>query len=162
MNDLERSEEIRSKIQDWLLQDRYSLEEKPEGKDLAWLFVARCKDISFGISQRIDRVDEVYIRLSVEFGVSLANLTLEEQKNFQKQLRFHLLHLDVEFDFDGLERLIISQRIFEDALTKDNFLSRMFRVQRAAIVTGWLLAETLEQVKEPFKIFRPTGNGSLN
>jgi hypothetical protein len=162
--DLQGFETNCDKVQEWLVQDGCTIEDKAPGDGLAWFFFAHYNELHFGISQRVNHTDEIYIRMSAEFENSLAGLSLEEQKHFQKQVRFHLIHLGVEFDFDGLERVVISIRIFDDALTKDNFLSRIFKVQRAAIVTSWLLIEALEQVKElePLQFIRPVRNSSLN
>jgi hypothetical protein len=161
-SDLRRSIANCNKVQEWLLQEGYTLEEQTPGDGYAWWFLAANKEVRYGISQRLDHADEIYIRVCVEFNGCLAGLNPEEQKNFQKQIRLHMVHLDVEFDFDGVERVVVSARIFDDALTKDSFMSRVFRVQRAATVTAWLLSEKLEEAREPFKFFRPSGNSSLN
>jgi hypothetical protein len=161
MKNFEHFNQIRRKIQGWLLQDGCSIEEKPEA-GLAWFLLALRNAIQYGISQRIDRPDEIYIRVTIELDKSavesIASLEVEKRRILHRQLCFHLLSINVEFQIEGapvFEKITIAQRIFDDALTKDEFFDRLFRVQRAVLGCGWLLSESVEMVNglpEQYKV----------
>lgn len=143
--------ELRDRIRDWLLEDDYEIEERFED-GLSWFLVAKTEDArGFGVSQRVNKRDEVYIRVGLEFDKaaqqSLAAMSASARETLYNEVRFYLLSVGVEFQPEGKTiwtRLTISHRIFEDApLTKDEFIRRTFNVQRGTIGVIWLLNEAI-------------------
>jgi hypothetical protein len=144
------SKSLKDKVRDWLLEDDYTLEERT-AKGASWLFDARAFDgRGVAVSQRAGKPDEVYIKLTVVFGedvqAGLAGMSAGDRDSFYGEVQFYLLSQHVEFAPQGTtiwSGIIISERIFEDALTKDRLMRMIDSVRRGAAGVGWLLRDAL-------------------
>ena len=104
---------------------------------------------SFVVLQTTIFPDQMLIQGSVEvepeMQEQLTALSAAERREFLWDLRFGLLKLGVEFVgvADPLEEVMIRKCIWDDALTKDEFMNRVDQVNSAVIYVIWMLQRRL-------------------
>ena len=71
-------------------------------------------------------------------------LTVQERIALLRDVQLQLLQLGVMFDGirDPLERVVVLQHIYYDALTKDAFVQRLFQVLRGLFIVDGVIART--------------------
>lgn len=80
-----------------------------------------------------------------EMQEQLSAMSAAERREFLWDLRFGLLKLGVEFTgvVDPLELVMVRKTIWDDALTKDEFMNRVDQVNSAVIYVIWMLQRRL-------------------
>lgn len=144
-------EEVRARVQSWLLSEGWQLTEKPHA-DATWLVEARdAGGRHVIVGQKKGREDQILLEGAVGIAErhreQLALLPLAERLDILWNLRFALLGLNVEFNGveEPLTRVMIGQRIYFDGLTKDRFLQRISLVRNGIIAVIWSIARRLER-----------------
>ncbi|MBI3953178.1 MAG: DUF2299 family protein [Chloroflexi bacterium] len=135
-------EQWRDLIQSWLQEEGWSIGiPAAPTPDMRWVLTGQDPGGRHVlIAQRIDRSDQILINggvtVSDEHRQRMAALGQDERDAFIWELHFTLLGTDVEFQLigDPLERVMIAQRIYYDALTKDAFLQRVSDVRKGVIL----------------------------
>jgi len=132
---------------EWLLTEVYD-------PNTAWVVQATNKSAaaesqSFIVLQTTIYPDQMLIQGSAEvlpeMQEQLAAMSAAERSEFLWELRFGLLKFGVEFMgvVDSLELVMIRKCIWDDALTKDEFLNRVDQVNSAVIYVIWMLQRRL-------------------
>lgn len=144
------SEDAKTKIQAWLMQDGWSLSQADEG--VAWAFIAEDRlKRKVVVGQPKGRPDELVIQGAIKFDETMTKkaeqLPKKEQDEFLWELRFELVRTNLEFSGIKmpLKRIEVSERIFLDDLTKDSFLQRVSQVRKGVLIILWMLSRKFEQ-----------------
>jgi hypothetical protein len=147
------SEDARTKVNTWLMEDGWSLRQE-SGVETIWAFVAEDRlQRKLVVGQNKARGDQLIIQgaVAVDERTSdrITKLPDDERDGFLWDLRFELLRTGIEFSGVQipLRRIEVTGRIFFDALTKDAFLQRASEVRKAIIIIQWMLARKL--AKQP-------------
>jgi hypothetical protein len=142
-------EEVRERIQTWLLGEGWQLSEKTHG-DAVWLLEARDGGgRHLVVGQKRGKGDQILLEGAVAIAEphrrQLAALPEEGRQRLLWDLRFTLLGLGVEFHGveEPLTRVMVGQRIYSDGLTKDRFLQRVSQVRNGVIAVIWSVARCL-------------------
>ena len=150
--------DIKEQIRTWLMEDGWSLrQETPQGG--LWAFVAddgRGRKIVVG--QNINKPDEIILQGQVNVGDDITNKISQmqevERNKLLWDLRFELLIKYLEFA--GIEIPIksvrVSERIFQDELTKGHFLQRTAEVRKGVLVVLWMLQKQFAQQPPPIQM----------
>lgn len=165
MNESEKAvstESTREKVQNWLMSEGWQIAEQSH-PDLAWLIRAEDgaqRRILVGQSKaRPDQIHlEARVNLADEHRKMFENLPEEKRRDILWDLRFRLLSMHVDFAgvAEPMEAVVLTQRIYLDGLTKDNFLQRFSIVRNAVITVIWSIIQNLEGVEPPAKSTEPT------
>lgn len=142
----------RARIKAWL-ETEWSLSEIYD-PNTSWIVQATnttpaADGQSFVVLQTTIFPDQMLIQGSAEVEAEmqeqLTALTATERREFLWDLRFGLLKLGVEFTgvVDPLELVMIRKTIWDDALTKDEFMNRVDQVNSAVIYVIWMLQRRL-------------------
>jgi len=158
----QETSETREKVQNWLMGEGWQISEQPH-PDAEWLI--RAEDAAqrrILIGQNKARPDMILLEARV-------NLADEHQEMFEKlpektrrltlwNLRFRLLSLNVDFAgvAEPMKTVLLTQRIYLDGLTKDNFLQRFSIVRNAVVMVIWSITRQLEGVEPPAETATPT------
>ena len=158
----QETSETREKVQNWLMGEGWQISEQPH-PDAEWLI--RAEDAAqrrILIGQNKARPDMILLEARV-------NLADEHQEMFEKlpektrrltlwNLRFRLLSLNVDFAgvAEPIKTVLLTQRIYLDGLTKDNFLQRFSIVRNAVVMVIWSITRQLEGVEPPAETATPT------
>lgn len=135
-----KEQALRYQVQSWLMEEGWSIAEG-DGEDIAWALT--CRDLQgrgVAVAQRQNRPDQILINAAVSpspvHAEEVAALEPLARYHFMDDLGLALLGIGVEFSFEGenLQTIVIGERIYADALTKDEFLQRVSRVRRAVIL----------------------------
>lgn len=144
-------ERIKDRVQTWLMEDKWSLR-KVTIADSLWAFAAEdTLGRKIVVGQKPDREDELIIQGSINIGSELANklenLPQIEMDELLWDIRFELLRTNLEFDGieSPLERIGVNERLFFDALTKDEFLKRASDVRKGVLIVLRMLARKFAQ-----------------
>jgi hypothetical protein len=142
----------RARIKDWL-ETEWTLSEIYD-PNTSWIVQAINKAPSaeaqaFVVLQTTIFPDQLLIQGSAEvvpeMQEQLTAMTAAERREFLWDLRFGLLKLGVEFTgvVDPLEMVMIRKSIWDNALTKDEFMNRVDQVNSAVIYVIWMLQRRL-------------------
>lgn len=130
-------EEVRQRIQGWLMEEGWSIGQA-DVPDAAWTLTGKDPvGRHIIVAQRANRSDQVLINGSVSVSKQHLGaynaLSQEERGLFAWEIQSTLLSRDIEFSVDGdpPSKFLIAQRIYYDGLTKDAFLQRVSEVRRA-------------------------------
>jgi len=153
---------IRENVQNWLMGEGWRISEQPH-PDAEWLI--RAEDAAqrrILVGQNKARPDMIQLEARV-------NLADEHQQMFEKlpdktrrltlwNLRFRFLSLNVDFAgvAEPMSTVLLTQRIYLDGLTKDNFLQRFSIVRNAVVMVIWSITRQLEGVEPPAETAIPT------
>ena len=151
------SEDTRDQVQNWLMSEGWQIAEQSH-PDLAWLIRAEDaaqRRILVGQSKaRPDMIHlEARVNLADEHRKMFENLPEETRRKILWDLRFRLLAMNVDFVgvTEPMQAVLITQRIYLDGLTKDNFLQRFANVRNGVITVIWSIIQNLEGVEPPAK-----------
>lgn len=154
-----RSENKRSRIQSWLMQEGWQLAElhAPEAE---WVISAtNAAGHVLVVAQEKKALNRLAVQGSVTIDprhrAMINALTLTQRQTLLTELRFGLLSMELDFDgvVEPLETIQVSQRVYDDGLTEDRFQQRASQVKRGVIFTIWTIAKTLEQPFEDASSF---------
>lgn len=149
------SEQTRDQVQNWLMKEGWQISEQAH-PDLDWLI--RAEDAAqrrILVGQGKVRPDmillEARVDLADEHRKMFENLPQEKRRNILWDLRFRLLSMNVDFAgvTEPMRAVQITQRIYTDGLTKDNFLQRFTNVRNGVITVIWSIIRNLEGVEPP-------------
>ncbi|MCF8053352.1 MAG: DUF2299 family protein [Desulfobacterales bacterium] len=148
---------VRDQVQNWLMSEGWQISEQSH-PDLAWLIRAEDaakRRILVGQSKaRPDMIHlEARVNLADEHRKMFENLPQETRRKILWDLRFRLLSMNVDFVgvTEPMQAVLITQRIYLDGLTKDNFLQRFSNVRNGVITVIWSIIQNLEGVEPPAK-----------
>lgn len=151
------SEDKRDQVQNWLMSEGWQISEQSH-PDLAWLIRAEDaaqRRILVGQSKaRSDMIHlEARVNLADEHRKMFENLPQEVRRKILWDLRFRLLAMNVDFVgvTEPMQAVLITQRVYLDGLTKDNFLQRFANVRNGVITVIWSIIQNLEGVEPPAK-----------
>lgn len=142
----------RARVKDWL-ETEWTLSEIYD-PNTSWIVQAINKapgaeEQAFLVLQTTIFPDQLLIQGSTEvvpeMQEQLTAMTAAERREFIWELRFGLLKLGVEFTgvVDPLEMVMVRKTIWDDALTKDEFMNRVDQVNSAVIYVIWMLQRRL-------------------
>ena len=132
---------LREKCRQWLIEDRWSLQEVEPNNETAWGFVAVDESgRRIVVGQRRDRIDMISISATVSVGEQhgrrLASMSPAAQARFLADLKLEMLRAD--YDFSGAElplsQITIVQTCFFDGLSKDLFMDRVKSVRKGLLL----------------------------
>lgn len=153
----QHANDARDQVQNWLMSEGWQIAEQSH-PDLAWLIRAEDaaqRRILIGQSKaRPDMIHlEARVNLADEHRKMFENLPKETRRKILWALRFRLLAMNVDFVgvTEPMQAVLITQRIYLDGLTKDNFLQRFTNVRNAVITVIWSIIQNLEGVEAPAK-----------
>lgn len=146
-----RVREIRGKIQAWLMQEGWKIGEQVS-PDTQWIILAEDEhQRKIAVAQKIGRDDQVIIQGGVNVvdpirGQFMA-ISQQQRQEFLNDLGLKLIEINCEFAGlkEPLETIIVTQRIYYDALTKDAFLQRASLVRNGLLVVLWAMARRFGQ-----------------
>ena len=141
---------LRARLASWLLGEGWQLAEKNH-EDAVWLLEATDNQgRHLVVGQRKGKTEQVLL----EGAVALSD---QHQQSFQAlphltrqellwDLRFTLLTLGVDFHGvqEPFERVVLGQRIYEDALTRDRFTQRVSQMRNGILAVLWTVARRLD------------------
>jgi hypothetical protein len=142
----------------------YQLAEQPH-PDLAWLI--RAEDGSgrrILVGQSKMRDDLIFLEARVDVGDDhrrkFESLPEERRKDILWRLRFRLLMMNVDFVgvAEPMKTVLLTQRIYLDGLTRDNFIQRFSTVRNAVVAVVWSIIQDLEGVEPPAESARALGH----
>ncbi|MBW1999280.1 MAG: DUF2299 family protein [Deltaproteobacteria bacterium] len=149
------TESIREKVQNWLMSEGWQIAEQPH-PELAWLIRAEDgagRRVLVGQSKvRPDMVHlEARVNIADDHRKKFESLPEERRKEILWNLRFRLLLMNVDFAgvTEPMQSVVLTQRIYLDALTKDSFIQRFLTVRNAVIAVIWSIIQDLEGVEPP-------------
>jgi hypothetical protein len=140
----------KERIQRWLKEDGYAVEVvAAEGLD--WLIVARHNHYPVLIGQEQGQRDRVTIRVQfvIHEGHRLTLLEASKRESLLREMFLYLMSLEVCFSglAPELKEIIITEFVYDDALTKDTLLRRLRRVANAALLVQTVLARAAQEIE---------------
>jgi hypothetical protein len=156
------TENARDLVQNWLMSEGWQIAEQSH-PNLTWLI--RAEDAAqrrILVGQSKARPDmillEARVNLADEHRKMFENLPQEKRRKILWDLRFRLLAMKVDFAgvAEPMQSVQVTQRIYLDGLTKDNFLQRFANVRNALITVIWSIIRNLEGVEPPSESAEPT------
>ena len=155
-NEKEQSTEAtRDDVQRWLMSEGWQISEQPH-PHAEWLIRAEDaakRRILVGLNKaRPDRIHlEARVNLADEHRRMFENLPGEKRREILWDLRFRLLAMNLDFAgvAEPMQTVLLTQRIYLDGLTKDDFLQRFSIVRNAVITVTWSVIRNLEGVRPP-------------
>jgi hypothetical protein len=141
-----QSQDKRTKVQGWLMQEGWQIAELPVLEGALWVIQATN---SVGHVVLIIQPAHLPERLDIQGNLTigpehqrmLGEMNGSERQDIIWKLRFDLLQLKVDFGgfTEPLTNVFISQRIYNDGLTRDRFLQRITQVKAGIIMVIWSL-----------------------
>ena len=140
------------KIQAWLMAEGWQIGQVPDATNVAWAIGANDQvGHALIVSQPIQVPDLTVIQVSMGFDDNIRQqmekISPQKRKQLVWDMRFELLRAGVEFN--GLEypfkQIVLFQKVYDDALTKDTFSQRTMVVKNAAIGAGWILMREFDE-----------------
>jgi hypothetical protein len=156
------TDNTRDQVQNWLMNEGWQISEQSH-PNLTWLI--RAEDAAqrrILVGQSKARPDmillEARVNLADEHRKMFENLPQEKRRKILWDLRFRLLSMQVDFAgvTEPMQSVQVTQRIYLDGLTKDNFLQRFSNVRNALITVIWSIIRNLEGVEPPAESGEPT------
>jgi hypothetical protein len=158
----ETMETTREKVQNWLMSEGWKIAEQSH-PDMAWLIRAEdAAERRIVVGQSKAREDHIHLEARVNVGdehrSKFESLPKERRREILWKLRFRLLSMNVDFVgvAEPIQAVLLTQRIYQDGLTKDTFLQRFSMVRNAVITVIWSIIENLEGVEPPAESSKPT------
>ncbi len=151
-------EPLRARITSWLLAEGWQLAEKNH-EDAVWLLEASdSQGRHLVVGLRKGKTEQVLLEgavaLSDQHRERFLALPHPTRQDLLWDLRFTLLALGVDFHGvqEPFERVVLGQRIYQDALTRDRFTQRVSQVRNAILAVLWTVARRLDQAAPPPEI----------
>jgi len=141
----------RSRIQTWLMQEGWKIGEG-QHPQASWIITAsQDKGFTVVVAQPSNTRDRVDIQAGVAIGDDhqkmIAAMDGKQRQKLFWDLRFDLLKMGVDFSgFDEpVKMLNVTQRMYDDGLTKDRFLQRVNKIKNAQVAILWTINRTFDQ-----------------
>ena len=141
----------RPKIQNWLMQEGWQVGEA-QADNTAWALTATNPlGHVVVVAQPQQASDMIVLQASIVFDDSFrhqfGSLDQAARQNVLWDIRLGLLQLGVEFNGldDTPNQFVVSQRIYDDGLTKDAFAQRLSQVKNAMLFVLWSISRKLGQ-----------------
>ena len=153
------SEAAASRIKTWLAQDKLSFEEKSLEGD-RFRFAIKDQRLNTEVFQPTALEDSVFIVCVIVFRSSdFQPMEASKRESLAWSIRLGLAQMGVEFEGVQmpLERVVVTNRIWYDGLSKDTFFSRWLEVRRSSLWLIWKVNEALGQEPQ-----FPTTGGPVN
>jgi|SRR6185369_318784 len=145
------TQDKRSRIQNWLMQEGWKIGEG-QHPQASWIITAsQDRGFTLVVAQPSNTRDRIEIQAGVAIGddhqKSIAALDAPQRQKLFWDLRFDLLKMGVDFSgFDDPVKLInVTQRMYDDGLTKDRFLQRVTKIKNAQITILWTINRVFNQ-----------------
>jgi hypothetical protein len=143
-------DKFRHKIQDWLLQEEWVFGDLTD-PEAFWVIRAEQPGVTIlHPVQRMDRVEIVgAMNLSDDHRKKFMALDGQKRQDFIQELTLMLLNTELGFAFESnpLQTVVISHRIYFDALTKDEFLIRVSSVLKGMALVRHFVQRKFNEVK---------------
>ncbi|MFA5300859.1 MAG: DUF2299 family protein [Lutibacter sp.] len=152
------SMDVCTKIKKWLVDEDWNITEI-QAEDIRWGL--HCEDQfkrKMNVIQRNNRPDQVLIIGGVILVDSMKRkmerMDIKKQQEFRWLINIELLKTNLEFQMVGtpLEKIDLSQRLYYDALTKDEFIQRVSCLRRGIILILALLQRQFNEIPEETKL----------
>jgi hypothetical protein len=150
-NSTDNSADIQNKIKEWLVTEGWQvLSEAKQGFQFA-LIADDGKGRKLVVAQVAQRPDRITIESAIVLSDQHANqfrgLPENKRQDFLWDLRFDLLHMDVEFRGleDPLRQVMLAQPVFYDVLDKASFMQRFSDVRKATLLVLWKIARLMQE-----------------
>lgn len=151
-------EALRARVASWLLGEGWQLAEKNH-EDAVWLLEATDNQgRHLVVGQRRGKTEQVLLEgavaLSDQHQQSFLALPHATRQELLWDLRFTLLTLGVDFHGvqEPFQRVVLGQRIYEDALTRDRFTQRVSQMRNGILAVLWTVARRLDLASPPPEI----------
>ena len=144
----------RSRIQSWLMQEGWKIAEGIH-PNASWVINAsQNSGFTLVVIQPSNLRDQVVIQAGVNIDDNAQKLLVAmegaQRRALLWELRFDLLKMGV--DFGGFEdppkHLTVTQRMYDDGLTKDRFLQRVTKIKNAQVLIIWTLQRSFDQTPD--------------
>jgi hypothetical protein len=146
-----RTENKRSRIQTWLMQEGWKIGEG-QHPDALWVVSASNeRGFALVVAQPRNTLDRIDIQAGVTIDEGhqrlLAGMDSKQRQDLFWQLRFDLLKMGVDFEGfeDPVKMLNVTQRMYDDGLTKDRFLQRVTKIKNAQVLIIWTINRAFDQ-----------------
>jgi hypothetical protein len=142
-------EDIKNRIQKWLLEEGYKVQPSIQGKSLFNIVAKDSDGLVINIIQQLLKPDQIMIITRAVFSEDqqkrLQLMQKDEKNQVLWELRLELLKMDVSFSpiVLPLKFVGLSSQIYYDGLTKDNFMNRFFKVKRSLMLVFWIIGREL-------------------
>ena len=146
-----QSQQNKENIHQWLLNEGWQVGEE-QSNEASWILKAtdiRGKRIIVGQSNK--RVDMIIIEAGVITDINIQNQlsSIEEYKRrkFYFNLQEVLLKMGVEYEGvgDPFRQIMVTQRIYQEALIRDTFIQRVLLVRNAQVAILLKINELMNQ-----------------
>jgi hypothetical protein len=134
----------KARVKTWLTQEGWKINEDT-APDALWLLqIYHSPNCPILIGQPTEHPDALIIQVEAgfveEFDRHFEKMSDKERREFVWDLRFGLLNMGVQFRgiAEPLHEVQVHLRIFDDALTKDEFLRRLSKIEAALDFTMWM------------------------
>ncbi len=152
MSNQDPSENLKSKVHNWLKEEGWELQEVAQSK-FSWAFVVERTGLKLNVAQQEGKSDQCIVRIAVNLVAAKSALTKLSQDEVDEliwQLRFELARQEVEFEGvkSPLEQVAIFRTIYSDGLTKNSFTDTLGKVLRAFMLLEWMLTRRLGNISD--------------
>ena len=142
--------DIKKKVEKWLMEDGWTLQEESTPSAIWTLSAEDNAGRKILVGQQNSRKDQLFVQASVvldEMTNKIAQLEERKRSDFLWDLRFELLRTNLEFGGIQLplERVGVSGRIFSDSLTRGTLLQLASQVRKGILAIQWMLWRKFEQ-----------------
>lgn len=152
MSNQDPSENLKSKVHNWLKEDGWELQEVTQPK-FSWAFVVERTGLNLDVAQQEGKSDQCIVRIAlnlIDAKPALTKLSQDEVDELIWQLRFELARQEVEFEGvdSPLEQVAIFRTIYSDGLTKNSFSDTLGKVLRAFMLLRLVLTRRLGNISD--------------
>ena len=152
MSNQDPSENLKSKVHNWLKEEGWELQEVAQPK-FSWAFVVERTGLNLDVAQQEGKSDQCIVRIAlnlIDAKPALTKLSQDEVDDLIWQLRFELARQEVEFEGvdSPLEQVAIFRTIYSDGLTKNSFSDTLGKVLRAFMLLRLVLTRRLGNISD--------------
>lgn len=141
----------RQRIQGWLMQEGWQISDA-QAENAAWTIAATNPHGQGVVVVQPQQVSDVLVlqasvKVDASFHETFAAIEQTKRDDLLWNVRFGLLQMGVEFAGldDPPRQLVLTQRIYNDGLTKDAFVQRMMQVRNATLFAVWSITRGLQR-----------------
>lgn len=145
-------ENIRQQIQGWLMEEGWSIAERSTSGTIWAMIGTDPLGRRVIIAQNQGHTDQVILQSTVDIAephrVALAARSPEDRASIMWDLITALLNTNISYELQGdpLEGVMLTQRIYYDALTKDELLQRATQVLKGIILVVVKVRQSLAEI----------------
>ena len=152
MSNQDLSENLKSKVHNWLKEGGWELQELADPQ-FSWAFEVERTGLKLNVAQQEGKSDQCIVRIATNLVAAksaLARLSQDEVDELIWQLKFEFARQEVEFEGveSPLEQVAISRTIYSDGLTKNSFTDTLGKVLRAFMLLNWILIRRLGNISD--------------